>query len=55
VGQGRFELRISECLKEASFIHVPDSQNPGESENPWYKVLESAAKHPDEHTTKVCL
>ncbi|EHS63875.1 hypothetical protein PGT21_008752 [Puccinia graminis f. sp. tritici] len=53
VGQGRFELRISECLKEPSFIQVPDSQNPGESENPWYKVLESAAKHPDEHTTKI--
>jgi len=53
VGQGRFELRISECMREPSFIQVPASQNPKETENPWYKVLQSAAKHPDEHTTKL--
>jgi len=53
VGQGRFELRISECMKEPSFIQVPASQNPEETGNPWYKVLQSAAKHHDEHTTKL--
>ncbi|OAV86961.1 hypothetical protein PTTG_06365 [Puccinia triticina 1-1 BBBD Race 1] len=53
VGQGRYELRISECMKEPSFIMVPDSQSPGKADNPWFKVLASAAKHPDEHTTKI--
>ncbi|PLW18197.1 hypothetical protein PCANC_01423 [Puccinia coronata f. sp. avenae] len=53
VGQGRLELRISECMKEPSSLQVPSSQHPTESENPWYKVLQSGAKHHDEHTTKV--
>ncbi|POW14006.1 hypothetical protein PSTT_03363 [Puccinia striiformis] len=53
VGQGRMELRITECMKEPSFMKIPDSENPKGSENPWFQILECAAKHPDEHTTKI--
>lgn len=49
----RPELRIEQCLDEPSHMKVPDSQHPTDYDNSWFQVLESAARHVDEHTTKI--
>ncbi|CAH7682487.1 hypothetical protein BY996DRAFT_4587563 [Phakopsora pachyrhizi] len=53
VAMGRPRLQLSEILRDPANVELPRDQNPNKGENPWFKVLSSAARHPDEHTTKV--
>uniref|UniRef100_A0A0S1MKH1 Uncharacterized protein n=2 Tax=Phakopsora pachyrhizi TaxID=170000 RepID=A0A0S1MKH1_PHAPC len=53
VAMGRPRLQLSEILRDPANVELPRDQNPNKGENPWFKVLSSAARHPDEHTTKI--
>ncbi|MBW0533763.1 hypothetical protein O181_073478 [Austropuccinia psidii MF-1] len=51
--KGAPELELFKCLSDSALISTTELQCAEKEENPWFKVLGSAAKHPDEHTTKI--